>query len=100
MRQFIAALLILSSSAAMADCEEDALQKVPGAFKPKVTSTMQTSALATHMATITSPAQLTCYMKMTPPQENLLSVLSGAARKRFLESLTFNEKGLTGYRYA
>ncbi|MDM5182110.1 hypothetical protein PO883_33610, partial [Massilia sp. DJPM01] len=64
------------------------------------TSAMQISALASHMATITSSAQLTRYMKMTPPQENLLSVLSEAARKRFLESLTFNEKGITGYRYA
>ncbi|MDM5182315.1 hypothetical protein PO883_34710, partial [Massilia sp. DJPM01] len=66
----------------------------------KATSAMQTSALASHMATITSSAQLTRYMKMTPPQENLLSALSEAARKRFLESLTFNEKGITGYRYA
>lgn len=57
------------------------------------------SGLATRIAPITSAATLRQYNKMTAADSNPLQALSADARQRFVDSITFNEKGITGYRY-
>ncbi|HEU4776383.1 MAG TPA: hypothetical protein VFS95_06120 [Telluria sp.] len=51
------------------------------------------------LAPIKSPASLEAHQKMTPSKDNPLNLLSPAARARFLSSVTFNEKGVTGFSY-
>lgn len=51
------------------------------------------------LAPIKSPATLQTYQKLTPAKDNPLNLLSPAARMRFLSSVTFNEKGITGFSY-
>jgi hypothetical protein len=52
------------------------------------------------LAPIKSRAKLETYLKNTPPSRNPLDRLSSSAKKRFLKSLRFNEKGLTSFSYA
>jgi hypothetical protein len=59
---------------------------------------VQAPNLALHKAPITSRAALDSYMKMTPETNNPLMLLSAEARTRFIDSLTFNETGVTGFR--
>ncbi|MCY0910650.1 hypothetical protein [Massilia antarctica] len=49
------------------------------------------------VAPIKSQLDLQRYLKMVPPKSNPLYLLSPTARERFLASVTFNEKGLTGF---
>ncbi|HEX8609939.1 MAG TPA: hypothetical protein VF800_01450 [Telluria sp.] len=57
-------------------------------------------ALSQQIAPIKSRADLERYLKMVPRQSNALYLLSAAARERFIESITFNEKGVTGFSFA
>lgn len=52
------------------------------------------------VAPIRSRAELVRYVKETPATLSPLNRLSPSARARFLESLTFGKRGLSGYRYA
>jgi hypothetical protein len=52
------------------------------------------------MAPIRSRAELAEYTARTPSASSPLSRLSPEARERFVRSLTFNERGVTGFRYA
>lgn len=51
------------------------------------------------MAPIRSKAQLDAYLARTPASESPIAKLSPGAQKRFIRSLTFNERGITGFRY-
>lgn len=51
------------------------------------------------MAPIRSRAQLAQFLAHTPAADSPFSKLSPAARKRFVSSVTFNERGITGFRY-
>lgn len=51
------------------------------------------------MAAIKSPEELTSYMLTTPLQKSPLYFLSKAGRQSFLDSLTFNSNGVTGFRF-
>lgn len=55
--------------------------------------------LAFALAPIKSSIDLKLYLQATPEQASPLSKLSPDSRQRFLSSLTFNEKGITGYYY-
>jgi hypothetical protein len=46
-----------------------------------------------------SPGDLQRYLAATAHSVSPLSALSGGARERFLASITFNEKGVTGFHY-
>ncbi len=51
------------------------------------------------MALISSPRDLQAYLAATARSGSPLDQLSPQGRARFLSSLTFNRKGLTGFRY-
>jgi hypothetical protein len=51
------------------------------------------------MATIRSQSDLKRYLAATGNSGSPLSALSSNARTRFLSSITFNEKGITGFHY-
>lgn len=51
------------------------------------------------MAPIRSRTQLDQYLARTPAADSPFSKLSPGARKRFLAGVTFNERGITGFRY-
>lgn len=51
------------------------------------------------MAAIKSREELTSYMLTTPLQKSPLSFLSKEGRQSFLDSLTFNSNGVTGFRF-
>ncbi len=52
------------------------------------------------LAPIKSYSELQSYLQTFPMSASPLNKLSPAARKRFLDSLQFNEKGLTTFRSA
>lgn len=54
-------------------------------------------ALSQAIAPVKSKEDLERYLKIIPPKSNVLYLLSPAARERFIATLTFNEKGLTGF---
>lgn len=56
--------------------------------------------IALTVAPISSRAELVRYVKETPVTLSPLNSLSPSAKTRFLESLTFGKRGLSGYRYA
>ncbi len=51
------------------------------------------------MGTIRSQGDLQRYLAATAKSGSPLDALSSSARARFLSSITFNEKGITGFRY-
>ncbi len=51
------------------------------------------------MAPIKSKAELADYIALTPASKSPLNKLSKASRQIFLDSLTFNEEGVTGFRF-
>jgi hypothetical protein len=53
----------------------------------------------TPLGTIRSQSDLQRYLSATASSGTPLSALSSAARSRFLSSITFNEKGITGFHY-
>lgn len=55
--------------------------------------------IALALAPIRSREQLDSYLHRTPKGQSPLDRLSPPAKSRFIESLTFNETGLTGFRY-
>lgn len=55
--------------------------------------------IAALLAPVKSRADLLSYLQTGPVATSPLAKLSPGARHRFLASLTFNENGLTGYRY-
>lgn len=68
--------------------------------KQVVLSEMQRRELAQAAAPIKSTSDLQVYFATTGNRATPFSRLSDSARHRFIESLTFNEKGLTGFSYA
>lgn len=54
------------------------------------------SAFHTSGTVITSARQLETYLRNTPPTASPLNLLTPGARQRFLASLTFGERGLSG----
>jgi hypothetical protein len=65
----------------------------------KATPQQQLRQKAFELAPIKSATDLKNYMIMTPNRVSPLRYLPTQARETFLGSLTFNEKGLTGYNY-
>lgn len=51
------------------------------------------------MAPIKTQADLEAYLRLTPMRRSPFNRLAPAPRKEFIESLSFNENGLTGYKY-
>lgn len=87
---------IASASNTYAQCDDQSAVK---ATSLSAVAAGKQERLATHMTSIASSAQLTQFMKMTAASDNPLMALSPGARARFIEGLTFNDQGLTGYRY-
>jgi hypothetical protein len=99
MKNAIAALLILISTDLFAQCDGQT-QAVTSPQNTASTSGARVSLdLAFEMAQIKSPRDLSSFMKLKDQDKNPLMLLSNEARARFLDSLTFNENGLTGYKY-
>lgn len=55
--------------------------------------------IALALAPVKSKQQLADYIRSTPSKASPLDALSPKARDRFLASVTFNEKGITGFSY-
>ena len=62
-------------------------------------SAVERNGIESALAPIKSKAQLERYIGNTPKDESPLGKLSPGAQSRFIESLTFNDKGLTGFNY-
>jgi hypothetical protein len=56
-------------------------------------------AFAYQLAPIKSLNDLNSYLAVTPSKKSPLNVLPASEKKKFLESLTFNENGLTGFNF-
>ncbi len=56
-------------------------------------------ALAYQHAPIKSAADLTTHVSNMPAEDSPLALLSEQQRSRFLASITFNQKGISGYSY-
>ncbi|WP_313342043.1 hypothetical protein [Stenotrophomonas sp.] len=69
------------------------------ACTPSFTEDAQRSAQELRAAPINSAATLATYIDALPYDSPLLA-LSEPSRKRFIESMTFNASGLTGFSYA
>lgn len=52
------------------------------------------------VAPIKSAQDLLIYQKMTPAKESPFHLLSPNARREFLESLSFNDQGVAGFKYS
>ena len=63
-------------------------------------ATAGTAGAVTTSGTIRSQGDLQRYLSATATSGSPLSALSSSGRTRFLSSVTFNEKGITGFRYA
>jgi hypothetical protein len=99
MKNLIALFLFLISSQLFAQCGGQAQSiTAPQTFAILATNP-PTPELALQMAQIKSKESLLEFMKVKSAEKNPLMLLTDEARARFLESLTFNSKGLTGYRY-
>ena len=92
-------MLMLICSDLRAQCNGQTKLAVVPQAGATVSFNASASKFATEMAQLASRESLTKFMKMTPADRNPLMLLSKDARERFLESLTFNHHGLTGYRY-
>ncbi len=57
------------------------------------------SKLERLLAPIKSKQDLERYLAITPEYKSPFSALTSAARRSFIDSLTFNESGLTGFSY-
>lgn len=66
----------------------------------KSNSTPSAANVAFAVAPIKSAWDLLIYQKMTPAKESPFNLLSPNARRQFLESLDFNERGVTGFKYS
>lgn len=62
-------------------------------------SAAQGAASQTDSTTIKSAAELRSYLVRTAQAGSPLDALTPAAKTRFISSLTFNSKGVTGYSY-
>lgn len=67
---------------------------------PQPSSHMGKLNVAEMLAPIKSQQDLERYLKLTPASATPLRFLSDSARTAFLASLTFNEKGLTGFKFS
>lgn len=97
------AILILTlsvSTVANAQCWFNPMKVETGLNTIDVNYNEQKNSLDRKMAKVKSKVELNTYISMSKSGENPLDKLSSTARKRFIESLTFNESGITGYRYA
>jgi len=88
---------IFSASNVYAQCDDEFSTTSTKAIS--AASAGRRERLSAHMTSIASSAQLTRFMKMTAAPDNPLMALPSSARARFIEGLTFNDQGLTGYRY-
>ncbi len=61
---------------------------------------MATPGAVTPLGVIRSQSDLQRYLSATANSDSPLNALSRGARERFLSSITFNEKGITGFHYA
>jgi hypothetical protein len=86
-RKAIIAVLCTASLTAIAQSQQVAI------------ASSKATSFASQMAPIKSQIALANYMAMTPGSGNPLMKLSPATRQQFIDSLSFNENGVTGYRY-
>lgn len=70
---------------------------VPAMSAPKAVQTA--SRLDRLLAPIKSKQDLERYLAVTPDYQSAFSVLTPASRRAFIDSLTFNQNGLTGFSY-
>lgn len=70
---------------------------VPAMSAPKAVQTA--SRLDRLLAPIKSKQDLERYLAVTPEYQSAFSVLTPASRRAFIDSLTFNQNGLTGFSY-
>jgi hypothetical protein len=93
----IAIALLFTSSLSYAACGdiEDEPQRVPG---PATIKTSSLSSLSLYSAQIRSLPQLKAHLALQG-KASPLAALSAASQQEFIDRLTFNENGLTGYRY-
>ncbi len=66
----------------------------------RVTGVAAAARVVAPMGTIRSQSDLKRYLAETASYSSPLNALSSGARVRFLSSVTFNEKGITGFHYA
>jgi hypothetical protein len=62
--------------------------------------TLRTPAVVKPVGTIRSQSDLKRYLSATETSGSPLSALSSGGRERFLSSITFGAKGISGFRYA
>src|SRR5690349_8779902 len=89
------ALMTVVASAPLA-----AIAGANGKSEPSANRAAVQNDIALRMARIHSFADLHDYEAANRGQRNPLSVLSPTNRQIFLDSLTFNERGITGFNYA
>jgi hypothetical protein len=64
-----------------------------------LTNQLSASGETAPTVTIASSSQLNDYLRLSPRGATPFDALSPLARRRFLSSLTFNERGLTSFEY-
>lgn len=99
MSKFVIAIaLVFTSSLSYAACGEieDQPTSVP---TPTIVKTSSQGNLSLYSAQIRSLSQLKAHLALHG-SNSPLAALSPSGRQEFIDRLTFNENGLTGYRYA
>jgi hypothetical protein len=91
-RTFVAAVFLSALFAAQASAESSD-------FVLPVDEVASLSNIAFELAPVKSQQTLRAYQSITPEVLSPLGKLSASGRAEFLSSLTFNEKGLTGFNY-
>jgi hypothetical protein len=91
-RTFLAAVFLSVFFAAHASAESSD-------FAIQADESVNTRNVAFELAPVKSQQTLRAYQSITPEVLSPLGKLSASARAEFLSSLTFNEKGLTGFNY-
>lgn len=94
MRKISFVLMMLTLNYAVTGTAQNAPKAVQNAAKLE----MQSLPVALSMAPVRSKASLDAYVKLTPSQKSPLSLLSPREKQRFIDSITFNETGVTGFR--
>ncbi len=95
----ISSAWISNSTAATINVQEPSLHMAQPGTSPQESPAQVRNKKNRAMAPIKSAVDLENYVKLTPASLSPLSRLSKTGLANFLGSLTFNAKGVTGYRY-
>jgi len=71
----------------------------PGMQADAATTSVSKTTLHEPHTVIQSQQDLRSYLASTPPTSSPLAALSPTGRRRFLSSLSFNKRGVTGFEY-